>query len=494
MKRPRIWATAIIFVLLASTLEAQAPQAPDDTVSIRLIDADLRSAVQLLSQYLDRPVVIPNVPSIKVTIETPRAVRKNEILGLLRATLQSQSLEMVVDSSSGPGGPYMIRPRASVAAPSYDPAVARRSRGGDMQLYVLRLRHARASDVAATVNALYGKASAFGEQSAPAPTLAQELRQYQVPAVGAQAQSQALVTGHDATLSGETTIIPDPSTNSLLVRASQGDYELIAAAVKELDIRPLQVLIQVLIAEVRRDRSLTFGVDVKLPTANLPGHPNTSIEGSQQGLGGVGDAVLRVIGIGGDRDLAVTLTAAAARGDVTIVSRPTVIAVNNERAEISVGSQRPFVQVSRSLPTDAPSRDQVVQYKDVGTKLSVRPTISADGYVMLQVTQEVSAATTETQFDAPIISTRSVQTQLLIRDGQTVILGGLSDRQRDVSQQGVPFFSSIPLIGGLFGRASRRTTETELFLFITPRIIADDAQADALTKPAQERAKVKEQQ
>jgi len=490
MKSLWTWAAAITFVLLASTLKAQAP---DDTVSIRLIDADLRSAVQLLSQYLDRPVVIANVPSIKVTIETPRAVRKSEIFGLLRATLESQSLEIVVDSTGGPGGPYMVRQRAPAVLPSYDPAAARRSRG-DVQLYVLRLRHARASDVAATVNALYGKASAFGEQSAPAPTLAQQLRQYQVPPAGALPQSPALVSGHDATLSGETTIIPDPSTNSLLVRASQGDYELIAAAVKELDIRPLQVLIQVLIAEVRRDRSLTFGVDVKLPPANLPGHPNTTYEGSQQGLGGVGDAVLRVIGIGGDRDLAVTLTAAAARGDVTIVSRPTVIAVNNERAEISVGSQRPFVQVSRSLPTDAPSRDQVVQYKDVGTKLTVRPTISADGYVMLQVTQEVSAATTETQFDAPIISTRSVQTQLLIKDGQTVILGGLSDRQRDVSQQGVPFLSSIPLIGGLFGRASRRTTETELFLFITPRIIADDAQADAVTKPAQDRAKVKEQQ
>jgi len=202
---------------------------------------------------------------------------------------------------------------------------------------------------------------------------------------------------------------------------------------------------------------------------------------------------LRVVGIGGDKDLAITISAAAARGDVTIISRPTVIAVNNENAEISVGSQRPFIQVSRSLPTDAPSRDQVVQYKDVGTKLGVRPTISADGYVMLHVTQEVSAATTETQFDAPVISTRSVQTQLLLKDGQTVILGGLSDRQRDVSQEGVPFLSSIPLLGGLFGHASRRTTETELFLFITPRIIADDADADAVTKPAQDRANVKEE-
>src|SRR5712671_3767957 len=136
MNALRIWATAIASLLLASTLTAQAP---NDTVSIRLIDADLRSAVQLLSQYLDRPVVIPNVPSIKVTIETPRAVHKSEILGLLRATLESQSLELVVDSSGGAGGPYIIKQRVAAVLQSYDPAAARRSRG-DVQLYVLRLR------------------------------------------------------------------------------------------------------------------------------------------------------------------------------------------------------------------------------------------------------------------------------------------------------------------------------------------------------------------
>ena len=484
----RNWVPSIVLVMVASSLSAQTPA---DTVSIRLTDADLRSAVQLLSQYIDRPIVMSNVPATKVTIETPRAVRRADVLGLLRATLASQNLELAVDTSAGSGGPYRIQQREVRATLPSDPLAGRRT-GGPLQLYVLRLRHARAADVAATVNALYGKASAFGEQSAPMPTLAQQLQQNQVPPLGAPQQPLGII-GHDATLSGETTIIPDASTNSLLVRSSPSDYALIAAAVKELDIRPLQVLIQVLIAEVRRDRSLEFGVDVNLPPANLPGHPKTTFEGSQQGLSGVGDAVLRVVGIGGDKDLAITISAAAARGDVTIISRPTVIAVNNENAEISVGSQRPFIQVSRSLPTDAPSRDQVVQYKDVGTKLGVRPTISADGYVMLHVTQEVSAATTETQFDAPVISTRSVQTQLLLKDGQTVILGGLSDRQRDVSQEGVPFLSSIPLLGGLFGHASRRTTETELFLFITPRIIADDADADAVTKPAQDRANVKEE-
>jgi general secretion pathway protein D len=146
-----------------------------------------------------------------------------------------------------------------------------------------------------------------------------------------------------------------------------------------------------------------------------------------------------------------------------------------------VGSQRPFVQVSRSLPTDAPSRDQVVQYRDVGTRLTVKPTINHDGYVSLEIQQEVSAATTETQFDAPIISTREATTRVLLRDGQTVVIGGLRDEQSDRARRGVPFLSDLPLIGGLFGSDSRRQDATEFYLFLTPRILQTDADVDSVT-------------
>jgi general secretion pathway protein D len=166
-----------------------------------------------------------------------------------------------------------------------------------------------------------------------------------------------------------------------------------------------------------------------------------------------------------------------------------LLTANNEEAEINVGSQRPFVQVARVLPTDNTARDQVVQYKDVGTKLHIVPTISADGYVMLQVSQEVNAATAEQAFDAPVISTRSVQTKLLIRDGQTIVLGGLTDNQHEVDTGGVPVLSSIPFLGGLFGHVSRTSNSTELFLFLTPRIIHDDQDVDELTAPLRLKAK-----
>jgi general secretion pathway protein D len=207
--------------------------------------------------------------------------------------------------------------------------------------------------------------------------------------------------------------------------------------------------------------------------------------GTAEGLllgGGLGDLVINLLSLG-RADVDATIRAAASRGDVRIVSQPVLLASNNQEARFLVGSQRPFVQVSRSLPTDAPSRDQVIQYRDVGTKLTVRPTINQDGYVSLLIQQEINQATSEVQFDAPVISTREAVTRVLVKDGQTIVLGGLRDQQRDANQAGIPVLSSIPILGGLFGSASRRSNETELYLFLTPRILRTDADADSVTAP-----------
>lgn len=469
----------------ASAQQEAAIRAEGDSVTLRLTDVDIRAAVEAFAPYLDRPVVFGAMSPGRVTLQTPRPIARTELLPLLRSALESQGLELIADST----GPYRIRTAAAPAAIAA-PVVP----GETPQLFVIHLSHARAADVAGTVNALYGRASAFGEIGAGrSSTLSQDLARSQVAGYeamqgGAAGQNPSPAQGTGAggagSLSPEATIVPDAATNSLLVRASRADYDLIAAAVKEIDVRPLQVLIEMLVAEVRRDRSFSFGLDATLPPKRIG---DVRVSGSQAGIG-IGDLVLRVMGSGlGDLDL--TLRAAASRGDVAIVSRPAVLTANNEEAQILVGSQRPFVQVSRSLPTDAASRDQVVQYRDVGTKLAVRPTISRDGYVMLEVTQEISQATSEVQFNAPIISTRSVQTRLLLKDGQTLVLGGLRDQQREVTQSGVPILSAIPIVGGLFGRAQRTNVATEVFLFITPRVLQTDADADMTTKLLEERAK-----
>jgi len=509
MRVLRAWCSlpAVALMAIAATPIAAAAQKSDttagasalptvtmerDSVTVRLVNADLRAAVQALGRYLDRPIVFGgNVPGARVTLETPHPVPRSDVIHLLEGLLESQNLALQSDTSL-----YRIEAKARPAPeprPSARAANDASAQNGPVQLFTIHLRHARAADVAATVNALYGRASALGEIGSQRPsTLGQQLEANQLPQSGASASQQPIAgavpgtEGRAASFTGEVVIVPDPRSNSLLIRASPADYQLIEAAVKELDTRPLQVLIEVVIAEVRRDRSFSFGVEAASDPVHVNGSKAT-VSGSQKGLG-LGDFVLQVMNLG-TLNVDATLSAAAERGDVKILSRPVVVAANNQAATINVGSQRPFIQVSRSLPTDAATRDQVVQYKDVGTKLTVLPTISPDGYVVLQVTQEVNSATTEVAFDAPVISTRSVQTELLIKDDQTVALGGLTDKQQDRNQGGIPVLSSIPLIGGLFGHASRRTTETELFLFLTPHVIRTDQEADSVSAPYLERAK-----
>ncbi|HEX5178435.1 MAG TPA: secretin N-terminal domain-containing protein [Gemmatimonadaceae bacterium] len=480
-------------VLRTSEVRAQARDSAvvlrHDSVSVHLVDADVRAAVEALAPYLDKPVGFgSSVPGARVTLETPTPVAREAVRGLLEGILSSQNLELVRDSAM-----YRVQIKGPPAAPPATVAPnGRTGAAGEVQLFIIHLRHARAADVAATVNALFGRASSLGEIGGSRPaTLDQQLQAgLMQPAASATAPSPnappgAVPAARNASFSGDVTIVPDSRSNSLFIRASQSDFDLITSAVKELDTRPLQVLIEVIIAEVERTNSLQFGVDATLPPTKVNGG-STVVNGSQSGAG-LTDFVLHAMHFTG-LNIDATLTAAAERGDVRILSRPILVAANNQPATINVGSQRPFVQLARTLPTDNASVDQVVQYKDVGTKLTVLPTISPDGYVGLEVTQEIDNATQEVAFDAPVISTRSIQTELLIKDGQTVALGGFTDAERDVTQGGIPFLSSIPLLGGLFGHSSRQTTATEIYLFLTPHVIRTDDDADSVTHPMLDRA------
>jgi len=456
-----------------------------DSITIRLVDVDLRTAVAALAPYFDRPVSFGAVPAVRVTLETPHPVPRGEVVGLTRGLVESQGLELSIDSA---GTMYRVQPHAASAAPppSSAPTLGARQAGvgqaGAPQFFVVHLHHARAADVAATINALYGHASALGEYSLGTKSLGQQLAQNQLQAPGLGApQVVGAVADRVASFTGETSIIPDAGTNSLLVRANRNDFDLIEAAVEQLDVRPLQVLIEVVIAEIDRNSSFSLGLDASAKRTSSGGSDTTA--GSLASGLGLGDFVSRVMHLGNPA-YAAQLTVAAAKGEARILSRPVVLASNNEQAEILVGSQQPFIQVQQTQ-VGAVAQNQVVQYQPVGTRLIVRPTISTDGYVTLDVTQEVNQATATVVFNAPVISTRTVRTRLLARNGQTVVLGGLSDAQRNTTSGGIPILSSLPLVGGLFGHNTRSTTNSEFFLFLTPHVVATDAAADSLTTPLQ---------
>lgn len=440
----------------------------NDSLLIRFADADLRAVIQALGRYLSKPVLVGNIAATPVTFETPSPVPRSQVRTILEGLGSANNLTVVEDSA------FIRVTQANAVAPANIPRPGL-GHGADLKLFVIRLKHAKAADVAATVNLLFGGSGAFGGPGGfTTGTLSDELRRDAGRALQSPPQDTARAR-RGAELQGPVTIVPDELTNSLLFRATDQDFARLQDAVQQLDIRPLQVLIQVLAVEVRRDRALSLGVDVTADS--LPFQGDATLSTFLLG-GGLGNIVLQVMKLG-PHDIDAALRMAVSRGDAKIVSRPVVVASNNKEARILVGSQRPFVQVSRSLPTETPTRDQVVQYRDVGTKLTVIPTINEDGYVSLSIRQEVNSATSETQFDAPVIATREAETQVLVKDGQTVVLGGLRERQNEVTKTGVPILSSLPIVGGLFGFQSRKTTETELFLFITPMVLPDDATADS---------------
>lgn len=469
-----------MMALHAASLPAQEPvRIERDSVSAQFVDADLRNVIQALARYLPKPVLIASVPAVRVSLETPTPIPRAEVLELLRGMLLDFNLELAEEATF-----FRVRERPrpqATAPPAPPPAQPGATRGGATELFVIRLRHARAADVAATVAQLFGATGALaGSGGLSTGTLSDELRRSNVPPAGGPAPAGAPERGpgtRNASLAGAVTIVPDEITNSLLVRATREDFAVIQNAVNELDIRPLQVLIEVLIVEARRDNLFSLSADLFMPEQTITGDTRGS---ATVAGGGLGDLVVRLLSLT-PANITATIRAAESRGNVSIVSRPVLVASNNVEARLLVGAQRPFVQVSRSLPTDQPQRDQVVQYRDVGTRLVVRPTINHDGYVSLQIQQEVNAATEETQFDAPVISTRETATRVLVRDGQTVVLGGLRDSQRSDNRGGIPLISRIPILGGLFGHSTRRLTDTELFLFITPRILRNDADADSVT-------------
>ncbi|HEX7118494.1 MAG TPA: type II and III secretion system protein [Longimicrobiales bacterium] len=222
---------------------------------------------------------------------------------------------------------------------------------------------------------------------------------------------------------------------------------------------------------MRRTRDHALGLSVEAAEGDTLAGDFT--RAALQG-GSAGDFALRILRLG-STDIDVALNALSASGDVRILSRPVILAQNNQEARILIGAERPFIQVFRSLPTGEAVRDQIVQYRDVGTSLSILPTINPDGYVNLQVVQEVSTATSETQFGAPVISTREASTHLFVHDGQTAVLGGLIDRQRDRTESGIPILKDLPILGNLFRSTTEFDAQSELFLFLTPHIIATDA-------------------
>jgi general secretion pathway protein D len=357
-------------------------------------------------------------------------------------------------------------------------------------VHVIYLKNAQAVEVAKTLrNILTGDAASLTQTSGAQP------------ATGA-AQAASASTNREV---GAGMIQADMGSNALIITAPEAIFANIRSVVEKLDVRRAQVLIEALIVEVSADKAAEFGiqwiaagnVSKDNTLAGLFGNstPATNIgtiaaavqAGTPAGLLGIASGL--TIGFLHGQNLGVLARALETEAGGNILSTPSLLTLDNEEAKISVGSNVAFATGSYTTPTSSSSAISnpftTYERKDVGLTLKVKPQISEGGTVRMQISQEVSQLRQSPGTDPTLASTdkRSIDSTVLVDDGQVVVLGGLIQDQMTDGEDSVPLLSDLPVVGQLFRYNTRKRNKTNLMVFLRPVIVRTKADAAAVTSP-----------
>jgi general secretion pathway protein D len=286
-------------------------------------------------------------------------------------------------------------------------------------------------------------------------------------------------------------VVVNSATNTLIIRGTNADeYQQIQALLRELDRPVKSALIEVVVAELRVGGSQALGIEWNVPVREVNSGKNLVTAGTLGRLGiGSGGFSLSLGNSAGQ--IIAQLNTLASANQARILSNPKVMARNGETASIQVGQEVPVVTSQQSSGTGGLlTGTQVLQqitYRSTGVILRVRPVINSGNRLDLDVSQEVSsAAETRTGVSAsPTISTRRIETKLSLRDGSTVLLGGLISKAVSDANTGVPYLKDIPGLGAFFRTQSDSNDQTELLIMITPYVVSDDFESEAITEAIQ---------
>ena len=278
---------------------------------------------------------------------------------------------------------------------------------------------------------------------------------------------------------GKIKIIADEANNSIVIVATAQDYEVILPVITQLDMMPLQVLIDATVVEVNLKGNLKYGISWYFK------HGGSAIS-SNIPVGGLGGAV-QAVGAGltsfyTSGQFQALLSAQANQDNLNVISSPSLMVLNNQKAKINVGEQVPIATGSSSAPfptTGANNfvQSNTIQYKDTGVTLEVTPRVNANGMVIMKLKQIVSNVAkvtdpTQTQTQSPTINKKEIESNVAVNDGETIVLGGLISDSVTDNKSGIPWLYQLPLIGSLFGTTTKENKKTELVVLITPRVVA----------------------
>ena len=278
--------------------------------------------------------------------------------------------------------------------------------------------------------------------------------------------------------SGKVTITPDKASNSLVIMASPNDYANLVQVIKKLDRRSKQVFVQVVIAEISLNKTNEIGLQTGLAGGGNPNN-NLMVAGMFDPFGSLStvSSLLTTAGIsstGSPINVTAVLKALDSKGLLNVLSTPNILTTDNKEAEIFVGENVPFggsSTISGTLSTTS------VERKDVGINLKLKAQISEGDYIRLDINQEISdvsgSVTVGTSSTELTTTKRSAKTNVVVKNNETVVIGGLiKDKENEIVNK-VPFLGDIPGLGWLFKTRSKTKTKTNLMILLTPHIVQD---------------------
>ncbi len=391
-------------------------------------------------------------------------------------------------------------------------------------IWVVPLKNAEATKLAVTLRAIVAADASLSAQVGgipgqpgainPAANLNQQQPNQQANtapgATGSAAATSALTSSSNPTTGG--IIQAEPATNSIIITASEPLYRNLRHVIEQLDRRRTQVYIESLIAEVSSTNAEELGIQWQ----GLVGSGNQNVGfGGTNYTNAAGQAGSNIIGLGsnvnnilnpgsatgiivppapglnlglltkfnGTYGMSALITALATTQGTNILSTPNLITLDNEEARIVVGQNVPIITGSyaQTGSTSTVTPFQTYSRQDVGLTLRVRPQVSDNGIVKMQIYQEVSSIYNQSFAAGIILNKRNIESNVLVDDGQIIVLGGLIEDKYNDGSSGVPFLKDIPFIGALFRSDSKTRTKTNLLVFIRPYILRDKDQTADIT-------------
>ncbi|TWH71442.1 general secretion pathway protein D [Azomonas agilis] len=439
-----------------------------------LVVTDWRSNLSRISDLLREVDQVSNEPLEVLPVQHARAKElaplANQLLAKNPATTQAQVLADPRTNTLLVRGNAEARTQVKAMLRQLDTP---REPSGNTQVFYLR--HANAADVLKVLRGLAQESQAPTESAGESTT-------------AATSPAQALVTANGVRMEAEE------GTNALIMMGPDNELATYKNIIERLDIRRAQVMVEAIIAEVSENRARELGVQWLFLDQNGSTVPVGSINFTNSSGGasinslaaaalsddtsGLGDILSGMQGstfgignLGSGINFVTLVNAIKTETGFNLLSTPTLSTLDNAEASIMVGQEVPFI--TGSVTQDNSNPYQTIERKEVGVKLRIRPQITIDNTVRMDIVQEVSSLTDSSLASDVITNKREIKTTVMVEDSGVVVLGGLISDEASDSDQRVPWLGDLPVVGQLFRSASRSQLKQNLMVFIRPRIVRD---------------------